>query len=468
MRTCRFRTASHIAAFAAGLCLAAWAARPAFAQPADRALLDQMPGRGIEYRMPERIFPLELAERLRHKAQYMWFVRGEVHVERVGKWKAVPLERWRELIWDFAPVSCTGCHTRPYQWGRCPFTGKPFGGAHVSEDDFVKTPFQARAAGGNIVYAREADMPPDYPARPNHTEMIPHLDGTERAYRFYVPAEFKNAGPEHNSARRNWFCPAGEVWRARVIILMRRVIPDLLAAVLIKDDREAAVTLAAVLDRIAEVYPGLPLYCMAKAHGFARGPDHKRYLTAAEYRSIGGRQPYLHAMSRDDFPPWYVDIYDDTYAKLYQGGWTDWMIWDTGTIAAAFDIVRDLPEVRAYSEKKYGSAAAWESRFRQRCLKEMSFLAMATPPTMGNTVHAYIKGAVPLGIATRNAEVFRKGLDIVETYMVNNSFPDAMAGDAAFNYAAMTQGYMMGLAWLNRHYGGVDLAERFPLMKELG
>jgi hypothetical protein len=433
--------------------------------PVDNASLQkQMPG-GIEYRLPDRVFPPDLVEKLRAEAVYRKFLYRSIPAN-APKWTSIPLARWSELISDFAPVSIEGNTGNPRTMGNSPFTGKMFRGLAMTEEEFIQQPFQAREAGTDfIIYAREADMPADYPARPNHTEKIPHLDGTLHDYRFFVPEQYKDAGPEYMSDRKHWFCPAGEVWRARLKIIMASVIPDLTAAVLLQDNRDAVKTLAAVLDRLADVYPGLPVYGAAKGHGFARSPDRKGYMTAEQYRSIASRQPFIHARAREDYPFWYVDIYDFSFDKLHGGvsAWTDGVMDQMGWVAGAFDLIRDQPETLAFSTAKYGAADAWEKRFRERCLKELEFLALATPPTTGNTSYAYITGSVKAGIACQNPALFRKGLEIIEMYLYNNWSADGMAGDAAFNYAMMTQAGILGLSWLNTYYGGVDWGAIYPL-----
>jgi len=435
----------------------------------DASLLRQMPGVGVEYRLPKRVFPPELVEKLRSEAVYRKFLYRSF-ADHADQWTGIPLERWQELISDFAPVSIEGNTGNPYTMGISPFTGQLFRGASMSDVEFHSNPFQCREAGtDSVIYSREEDMPADYPARPNHTENIPHLDGTLHPYRFYVPEKFRDAGPEFNSNRKNWFCPAGEVWRCRLEIIMSKIVPDLTAAVVLNDNTKAVATLAAILDRIADVYPGLPLYIGARAHGFARGPDRKNYLTAAQYRSVAPKQPFINVRSRDDYPFWYVDIYDFSYDKLHWGvsAWTDGVMDQLGWIASAFDVVRDRPETLAFSEKKYGASDAWEKRFRERCLKELEFLALATPPTTGNTSYAYITGAAKVGIAAQNEALFRKSLEIVELYLYNNWSADGMAADAAFNYAMMTQSGILGLSWMNEFYGGVDFAKRYPLKQKI-
>jgi hypothetical protein len=166
----------------------------------DASLQDQMPG-GISYTLPPRVFSPELIEKLRSEAVYRKFLYRSIP-SQAAKWTSIPLESWGELISDFAPVSVEGNTGNPRTTGNSPFTGRMFRGVQMSHEDFLQTPFQAREAGtDHVIYAREADMPADYPARPNHTEKIPHLDGTLHEYRFFVPEQHKEAGPEFMSDR---------------------------------------------------------------------------------------------------------------------------------------------------------------------------------------------------------------------------------------------------------------------------
>ena len=435
----------------------------------DKAIENQMPGKGMNYHMPKRLHTPEMLKLLRKKGVY-YKLLYPAREYRAKKWTAIPLNRWQELISDFAPVSMSGNSGNIRTCGKSPFTGKYFNAEKMSDDDFINNPFQIKEKNTeHIIYGREKDMPANYKFKPNHTEMIPHLDGTKHKYRFYVPKKYKDAGPEHGSNRKYWFCPAGEVWRARMWVITFKVIPDLTAAVIMFNDPKAVKSLAVILDRLADVYPGLPLYCRSKGHGFARSPDGKGYMTAKQYRSVASKQPFIHARDRADYPFWYRDIYDFAYDKIpIYGSWTDGSNAMMGFIAGAYDLIKDRPETIAYSKKKYGTADGWDKHFRKSCLKEIEFLAMATPPTTGNTSYAYIAGALKTGIATQNKALFNKALEVLEMYLYSNWFPDGMAGDAAYNYAMMTQGGILGLSWLNDYYGGgKKLEDVYPLKKNI-
>jgi len=433
----------------------------------DEGLRRQMPGMGIDYKLAARVFPPEFVEGLRTNVTWRKFLYRSIP-PNTAKWNSVPKDKWKELISDFAPVSCQGNSGNPATVGILPLTGKPFltGSTDMSDDDFLNNPFQVKVKNTDfIIYEHEKDMPKDYPCRPNRSVQIPHLDGTMRTYRFFVPEAYSEAGPEFGSDRKNWFCPAGEVWRARCKIITWSVIPDCVADVVLNGNMESAKTLAAVLARLAEVYPGLPLYHGLRAHGFARSPDKSGYLTQKEYQAVLAKGSYLNVRSREDYPSWFVDIYDFAFSKLQwgNGGWTDQVMNDLGWLACAFDLIRDMPSTLSYSKAQYNDPGEWEKRVRKNLIKEVEAQALANPPTCGNTSYGYINGAVMVGIAAQNPEIFKKGLSIIELYLYNNWVSDGMAADASTSYAGMTQSGILGLDFLTKVFGGVELSERYGL-----
>ena len=433
----------------------------------DEGLRRQMPGMGIDYKLAPRVFSPQLVDGLRTNERWRIFLYRSIPAN-TSKWNSIPKDKWKELISDFAPVSCQGLEGNPALVGILPLTGKPFfrDSANMSDDDFLNNPFQVKVKNTEfIIYEREKDMPKNYPCRPNRNVQIPHLDGTMRTYRFFVPEAYSEAGPEFSSDRKNWFCPAGEVWRARCKIIAWSVIPDCVADVVLNGNVESAKTLAAVLARLAEVYPGLPLYHGLRAHGFARSPDKSGYLTQKEYLAVLAKGHYLNVRSREDYPPWFVDIYDNGFSKLHwgYGGWTDQVMNELGWLASAFDLIRDMPSTLSYSKAQYNDPGEWEKRVRKNIIKEVEVQALLNPPTCGNTSYGYISGAVMVGVAAQNDEIFKKGLSIIELYLYNNWVSDGVAADAASSYAAMTDWGILGLDYLTKVFGGVDLAERYGL-----
>ena len=426
----------------------------------DAAILKVMPG--AAYTLPKRIYTDAFVACVKAKT-HPSLLPPYARADRAATWLAIPDAGWIERISDFAAVSTKG--TNIHYGGRCPFTGnRYYRGSAMTDEAFVATPFQARTVeGDHVIYAREADMPADYRWRPSVTIRVPHLDGSMHAYRFFSPKGTETAPPKFNSERKHWLCPAGEVWRCRLDIIMRKVFPDLCHVVFQDGNERAARILAAILDRFADVYPGLPLYSQFIAHGFARNRDKSGYLTRDDYLAAVAEGPFR---SWDHRPYWFHSIYDYNYCKLNYGvpGWTDGVLAQLGTLAVTFDLIRERAAVRAFSREKYGDAGAWEAKVRTRLLSEAARMARVTPPTLGNTSYGYIRGAVTLGIVAQDQTLFDRGLEIVETYLPNNWLDDGMANDGAFNYAMMTYG-IIGYRWMNKRFGGLDLKDRYPFLE---
>ncbi|MBC8443231.1 hypothetical protein H8D79_00745, partial [PVC group bacterium] len=373
------------------------------------------PHLGPAIRMPARIFTPEMVALIKTGKPYSELFRHTTSTgaaQGASKWyKRIPLSRWEELISPFAPVSVTGGTWN--RRGKCPFCAKPFEGCSMTDEEFFSVPFRAKTrCCGHTVYARVEEMPADYPARPNHTEPIPHLDGTVHDYAFYVP-------PGCEEDRTNWFCSAGEVWRTR-----QRIIVDILfpytSAVFCNDDGQAALQLAAILDRLADVFPGYPLYDSQMPHGLARGRDGKSYLTREEYLAVPRPQPF----EKPFWFRWENWHFDKLPGSSRFGGWHNGAMMQAGVLAAGFDMIRDRPEVKDWSAAKYGSPDTFEKRVMEHVFKEYQLLFKSVPAKRNNTIWTWIRGAIPLGILMQDEYFLREAVAHFESNIINNYFSD--------------------------------------------
>jgi len=403
--------------------------------------------------MPDRIFTPEMIALIKKGKPYT-----EVFRHTTGKsgaqaapnlYEQIPVSQWKELISPFAPVSMTGAGRN--RTGMCPFCGKPFPGCSMRGEEFISSPFQAKTACcGTTVYARKEDMPPDYPAKPNHTEPIPHLDGTVYNYDFYVP-------PGKQDDRHNWFCSAGEVWRVR-----QKHFIDILflysPAVFYNNDEKAALQLVAIFDRLADVLPGYPLYDSQMPHGFARGRDGKNYLTRDEYRSV----PCPQRFEKPFWFRWENWHFDKLPASSRYGSWQNGVMMWAGVLAASFDMIRDRPEVKAWSTSRYGSPDAFEKCVINGVFKEYQFLCKSVPG-WGRT---WIKTAFKLGIIMQDEYFFQETCRLLESNIINNYFSDGLNFQGSFAYAACTRGVVDNL-WMVEHFAGIDLNKKYPYLKQI-
>ncbi len=434
-----------------------------FGMPADGAGA----GRDSDVRIPEQIFTPEILELMGQGAPYNFVRMSRGFADRynmnAGRYAQISESRWRELISPHTPVSVAGIASR--RPGKCPFCGKTFRGLSMELDGLFTRPFSAvTGCCGNIVYEREEDMPEDYPARPNHTELIPHLDGTEFDYRFYV-AE----GREDD--RNNWFSSAGEVWRARQDLLVGTVMPELASAALFGGDSQAVLQLAVVLDRLADVVPGYPLYDRQTPHGFAPRRDGEWYLTREEYMSIRRpkkqERPFWYHSRRGVQPGWDPHALDKMPgASSVYGGWDCGIMAHAGFLAACFEVVRDRPEVMAWSRSKHGDAEAFESRVMENVIGEYEILCKSFPASRRNTFANWVRGAFAFGIFTQDLYFLERVCGVMENMIVNNFFSDGLAAEGSFNYSRMIV-RTLGLLWMVEYLRGIELSEEYPILDRI-
>ncbi|MBN1673628.1 MAG: hypothetical protein JXR37_21455 [Kiritimatiellae bacterium] len=421
-------------------------------------------------RLPERLYTEALRQAIREKKVPAIFgVNGRP--EDGLEWLKVPEELWREIIVGYAPV--TMLSKREQHRSPCPFCGKPYAGCGISGKELLANPHQARTrCCGAIVYEREADMPADYKARPNHTEHIPHLDGTTHPYRFYCPPGTADAPvyvtpaqyhigplPANASKRRLWFCSAGEVWRARLFRVFGggKLFRGLAARVFQQDDAKAARTLAVVLDRLADVYPGLPLHEAVVAQGFPRGRDDRHYLTREEYLS--------HDPQGSGTPFWYRAHYNLARLNWDIPGWHDGVIGQAGEIVEAFDLIRDHPAVRAYSVEKYRDPGAWERRVRERLVQEVWREARCGRFAIGgNTAAGSIGGGFKLAIVCRDKPLMNMMQRWIEGFYANHILEDGMIAEGSYVYGGMVTSFL-GYRSLLAALGLPDMNARYPILK---
>jgi hypothetical protein len=415
--------------------------------PDNKSILENMPGQ-VRFPMPAKLFPPGLAKDMEaYPVLKSPFACLRGNAARAAKWTAIPDDQWKRIIRDVTPwtVNPSGAPIV------CPFCKeRKFTKVKISEEDFLTNPLQYKTqCCGAVIYGEESAMPPAYKAKPNRDIVIPQLDGPDRTYHFFAyPAD---------GGKEKLFMSEGEVWNANIDFIYKTVLPDLMAAVYANKDEKAAVTLCVILDRIADVYPALPLLETHTRQGLARGKDGKSYLTRDEYRSVKRPNPYgrpfywRHGMNWNKLGP-------------AGGGWQDYVMNDIGNLAEAYALIEDVPAVREYSQKKYGSKTGALDRIRERLLKEAAYMMSAVSDTRGNTVIAWVNGALKLGIVLQDPLFFNLALSKYESAIINMFYADGLSEQAAFNYALMMRGFVHGTDMV-KYFGKFDLDTRYPFLK---
>lgn len=447
---------------------------------ADKILFKEMTD--PEIKLPNRLYSPQLRQMIKDGKVGSTFAVQGAKPETGAKWLAVSDERWKEMFAPYAPVSIYAVRGDAGS-GKCPFCGKIFKGCWMTVDEVLTHPFQANTKCCDAtVYEREADMPPDYKARPNHTEPIPHLDGTTFPYRFYCPPGTENAPffitpgmtdlqIVKDSPRRQWFCSAGEVWMARMRTMFSyggtsatvgKVFESLAARVFYLNDDKAVHALTVIYDRLSEIYPGLPLYSAWWPLDFARGRDNSTYLTQKEYRDEVPRYGEKVAF-------WYQrNTYN--FDKLNWGvtAWHDGVVSQAGMLAEVFDLIRDNPEVKRYSLEKYGDAGIWEKRVYEHVIKEAQRVAASGRyfPT-GNTTENSMKGNVKLGIVCQDPNLFKYFRRNVEGVVANGLFSDGVSIEGSAIYAGMGLNTIQLGKSIYPLFGFPDISVRHPFTAQM-
>lgn len=410
--------------------------------------------------IPDRIFTEEVIKQTSNSSRKTIMFAGchgrasNAQNSNISQFNFPSPEDWKTLLSPFAPVSCYGTLHKE-QSGNCPFCGKRFTGCEMTRADLLAHPFKAKTnCCGYTVYAKESEMPENYAARPNTSVYIPHLNGKKHEYRFFIPK-----GYEKDKA--NWFCPAGEVWRARLKVLMP-LIGHMIRDVYSNNNKNTVLSLIAFLDALSDIYPALPLYDGSIPHGFARGRDGESYLTQEEYLSV--KRPRLVGI-----PFWYMKnkrgFSGHKYDKLYAdgSGWQDGVMRDIGLLAQAFEIIKERPETKAWSLKKYGSKSAFEEKVLNQLFKEADLLCKSIPDTKWNTAFYWLQGAFNLGIILKDNYYMKQVVNILKDNVSNNYYSDGLSTEGAFVYATMTRPFIDEL-WLYEYLTGTSLVTKIPMV----
>ena len=404
------------------------------------AEVQQLVGTAPEPEMPDRIFTPSITKRAKayveQGSRYPFFASSQYGNRQRGlQWTALPLETWERVIADHAPVALATCG------GQCPFCDKRLEGVSVD----LGTPGKgiARCCGATI-YAEPEDMPADYVARPNHQLRVPHLDGNTHSYHFHVPAGAKDD-------KKQWFCAAGELWHARLQALTQAVVPDLTARLLVDEDPDAARTLAAIFDRLADVYQGLPFYNNTVPLGFEQGWEQ---MTADIYRErlAQWRRP----------PEFYREGVSD-YSKLpaKPSPFESTRVRHCGTLAEAYDLLRHHPVAQTHIKALYGSPTEFDKRVMDRLFGHMNAWLRIQTPFTGNLISPWFTSTIRLALLTGDRDLMKKVAFYFESYLHNHHYSDGLSVEGAFNYSAMI-GYLFQTPWISQELLGIDFASLIP------
>ena len=305
--------------------------------------------------------------------------------------------------------------------GYCPFCGAQAGyyGRFPYAWD-AKNPYRTTTrCCGKHLYLREQDFPPDYDLRPDSTVSFVHLDDTVKE----VPASTytDKDGVEWQLfistlfAYRRWI----QVGNSMVVGYMNQFKGT--------GDPVCAHKIAAILDKVADTYYGLPL-CHINKH--AKGKDGQP-LTRAEWEAV----PRPAVFERSYLGPW------NRRQATGSRGWLNMSkehIW-----VEPFARVRHHPAFKYYSQKKYGDPEALDRKIMTKLMRELKlmFESVFSQRLKTNYQEAKYPDLLMLGILLDDDYLFDFAAPCQELTLYNHHYHDGMNGEGAPNYMAMLNGY---------------------------
>ncbi len=296
----------------------------------------------------------------------------------------------------------------------CPFCGARTFGLTFSGDERSATTGCCR----RTIFADPAAYAADDPLRPTTTVAFAHLDGTT-----------------YQAACTIYRDPAGTTWELFLptIFDQRRWLKlgcDQVVGWAKEFDASADPRLvhkiAATLDRVADVYYGLPLcYRNALAKGRDGGP-----LTRAEWEAVP--RPAVFELS-------YLGGWNRR-TPIFNQGWINMSgedIW-----VEPFARVRHHPSFRAWSQRRYGDPEALDRKVREKLLRDVALMyqTVFSQKLLTNYQEANYAGLWLLGILlrTRSCSTSRPGQ---EAAIYNHTYQDGLNGEGAPEIMAMPGGY---------------------------
>jgi len=318
----------------------------------------------------------------------------------------------------------------------CPFCAKQIAHGGVVVID-PASPHRARTVCCGVeLYEREQDCPPDYEHRPDCVAEFAHLDDTVKKVPGFTFTDKQDVTwrifPSVIFAHRRWLDVGGGL------------VTGTLAKFKETADPVHVHKLAVLLDRVADVYYGLPLCDHNK---LAVGRDGKP-LTRAEWnaapRPIKLGRSYLGFWSRR--------------TPAASAGWlaySDEYLW-----VEPFARVRHHPVFKRYSQEKYGDPEALDRKIMTKLMREIAWMfeTVCSQRLRANYQVAKYPELVMLSILLGERELFDFAAPNQELTLYNHHYHDGMNAEGAPNYMAMLGGYY---AYMGAPGGWLEFAPDF-------
>jgi len=304
----------------------------------------------------------------------------------------------------------------------CPFCGKEHPNVEYQDSRMFtldpENPFHAwTTCCTTHLYEREKDYPADYGLRPNRITEFTHLDDTVKR----VPATVytDDRGVE-------W-----ELYIGTTIAHKRWVRTGEMAIEWLEKFRESADPLyvhklAVLLDRVADVYYGLPpSFRNLVMEGTDGGP-----LTRAEWEAMS--RPVRSTPDLD------TRFYWNRRLPLVNCGWL--FLFKEYLWVEPFARVRHHPSFKTYSAKTYGDPDALDRKIMQKLMRDIALMFESIVLKSGYQDGHYTE-LMMLGILLENRYLFDFAAAHQECVLYNHHYYDGMTAEGAPNYMNMLEPY---------------------------
>jgi len=321
---------------------------------------------------------------------------------------------------------------------------------------------------GTVFYENPARYPAGAPGKPNKVMKIPHLDGQVVEYNYYeFPDHFANYehfhywqpwSPADGSKRHEIFLPDGYIRGHRMTRINTMVIPDLGWAYFYTGDEKYAKLLAAMFDRLADVYRGWPLWMPYTGRwGFALNRAGNGVLTKEEFDSA--ERPMR----------WGAQFWNDEerFSRMGQtklGAYlhTADMRWVVAPLVKAYAAVRGSQALREYSRQKYGDPEKLDRHVMQDLFGEMAKLHKCYEPWLGNYTPSWFEGGILLSLLTQDRYFFDVANELMERMLYDGSHSDHTPTEGSCAYWSMAFGSTLSAFQLREMLSDPEVKKRHP------
>ena len=412
---------------------------------------------GAPITMPAEVYPPAHREQLLRQAK-------DAAIQRAGQYLETPAAVWQQRIPVRVGIGWYLLHGATDTWNfTCPACQRPlrFGKVDIYAGTVVAD------CCTTVFYERPEHYPADAPGAPDKVMRIPHLDGTVVDYHYYEhPDRFPRDqswqpwSPADGSKKHEIFIPGGFILAKRLHELVNRVLPDLGWAYFHSGEDTYARLLAAMLDRLADVYPGWPLWIpYSGRYGFALNRAENGVLTREEYDN--GVRPMR----------WGTQFWN-AWQRSYSFGHTKmgsathhYEMSKTAQLVQAYAAIRRSAAAKAYSQEKYGDPDRLDQRVMTNVFGEMAGLFKCYEPWTGNYTQAWFEGGILLSLLTQDRWFYDCTNELMERSLYDECYADHATTQGSCSYWSMVLTPLIRAFDLREQLYDPDVRQRHPRLQ---